>query len=160
MSPDDKTIVSTTLMTLDNQKVVLPNNMIWGDVGRQRQETGKSIMSEAVVSLVEGAGIFLSLCSVAAIVVGLPVAFGSYLRHFRKLSPEESYRNFKPRLAKVLMVALEILVVADVIETITVKITLESLATLGLLVIVRTWLSWTLALEAEGRWPWQPELKE
>jgi uncharacterized membrane protein len=50
--------------------------------------------------------------------------------------------------------------VADVIETVTLDITFESLATLGLLVIVRTWLSWTLDLEAEGRWPWQPAVKE
>jgi uncharacterized membrane protein len=58
------------------------------------------------------------------------------------------------------MVALEILVVADVIETVASDITFESLAALGLLLIVRTWLSWTLALEAEGRWPWQPAVKE
>ena len=117
-------------------------------------------MSEGIVSLIEGAGIFLSMCSVVAIVVGLLVVFGSYLRHFRRLSFEENYRKFKPRLARVLMVALEILVVADVIETVTIEITFESLATLGLLVIVRTWLSWTLDLEAEGRWPWQPAMEE
>ncbi len=117
-------------------------------------------MSEVVVSLIEGAGIFLSMSSVVVIVIGLLVVFGSYLRHFRQLSPEESFRKFKPRLAKVLMVALEILVVADVIETVTLDITFESLAALGLLLIVRTWLSWTLALEAEGRWPWQPALEE
>jgi uncharacterized membrane protein len=112
------------------------------------------------VSFVEGAGIFLSLCSVGAIVVGFLVAFGSYWRHFRRLSTEENFRKFKPRLARVLMVALEILIVADVIETVVVHITFESLATLALLVIVRTWLSWTLGLEAEGRWPWQPAVKE
>ncbi len=117
-------------------------------------------MSEGIVSFVEGAGIFLSLSSVGVIVVGLLVVFGSYWRHFRRLSFEENYRKFKPRLARVLMVALEILVVADVIETVAVDITFESLAALGLLLIVRTWLSWTLALEAEGRWPWQPALEE
>ena len=117
-------------------------------------------MSEGIASFVEGTGIFLSLCSVGAIVVGLLVVFGSYCRHFRRLSLDENFRKFKPRLARVLMVALEILVVADVIETVTVDITFESLAALGLLLIVRTWLSWTLALEAEGRWPWQSALKE
>jgi len=117
-------------------------------------------MSELVVNLVEGAAIFLSMSSVGVIVVGLLVAFGCYLRHFRQLPPEESFRKFKPRLARVLMVALEILIVADVIETVTVDITFESLATLALLLIARTWLSWTLTLEAEGRWPWQPAVKE
>ena len=117
-------------------------------------------MQESILRILEGAGIFLSLFSVATIVVGLVVSFINYLGQFRRLSPEDSLRKFKLRLARVLMVALEILVVADLIETITVKITIESLATLGLLVIVRTWLSWTLTIEVEGRWPWQPEMKE
>jgi uncharacterized membrane protein len=112
------------------------------------------------VRLIEGAGVFLSLCSVVAIVVGLLATLGIYLRQFRQLTPEEGFRRFKPRLARVLMIALEILVVADVLETLTTRITLASLAALGLLVIVRTWLSWTLALDVEGRWPWQPAVKE
>jgi uncharacterized membrane protein len=117
-------------------------------------------MSEAIMHLVEWAGIFLNLCSVVVVVVGLTVVLGDYLIRFRQLSPEESFRRFKPRLAKVLMVALDILVVADVIETVILHITFESLATLGLLFITRSWLSWTLALEAEGRWPWQQAVKE
>ena len=117
-------------------------------------------MQESIVIILEGTGVFLKLFSVAAIVGGLLLSFSSYLVHFHQLSPEDSFRKFKLRLAKVLLVALEILVVADVIETITVKITFESLATLGLLIIVRTWLSWTLVLEAEGRWPWQSVMKE
>jgi uncharacterized membrane protein len=117
-------------------------------------------MSEAIMHLVEGAGIFLNLCSVVVVVVGLIVVLGSYLIRFRQLSPEENFSIFKPRLAKVLMIALDILVVADVIETVILHITFESLATLGLLFITRSWLSWTLALEAEGRWPWQQAVKE
>ena len=116
-------------------------------------------MPPEIANVVEGAGIFLSLSSVLAIVIGLLVVFGNYVYHFRSLSPE-SFRRFKPRLARVLIVALEILVVADIIETLTVDVTFESLAALGLLVIVRTWLSWTLELEAEGRWPWQPAREE
>ena len=55
---------------------------------------------------------------------------------------------------------LEILVLADVIETITVTPTYQSLAVLAFLVVVRTVVSWTLGLEIEGRWPWQPEMEE
>jgi uncharacterized membrane protein len=117
-------------------------------------------MREAIASILEMAGIFLNVFSVLAIVIGLLVVFGKYLYHFRKLSPDENFRRFKPQLARVLMVALEILVVADIIETVTLDISFESLATLGLLVIVRTWLSWTLDLEAEGRWPWQSAVEE
>lgn len=49
---------------------------------------------------------------------------------------------------------------ADIIKTLTLDIIFESLASLRLLVIMRTWLSWTLDLEAEGRWPWQPAVEE
>ena len=117
-------------------------------------------MREAIAAVLEGSSIFLSLFSVFVIVVGLLIVLGNYFYRLSQLSPDESFRTFKPQLARVLMVALEILVVADIIETVTVEISFESLATLGLLVIVRTWLSWTLALQAEGRWPWQPEVKE
>ena len=94
-------------------------------------------MAESILRILEGVGAFLSVFSVAAIVVGLLASFSRYLGYFRKLSPEASFRKFKLRLSRVLMVALEILVVADIIETITAKITFDSLATLGLLVIVR-----------------------
>ena len=63
-------------------------------------------MSEGITHLVEGAGIFLNLCSVVVVVDGLIVVLGSYLIGFRQLSPEENFSRFKPRLAKVLMVAL------------------------------------------------------
>jgi len=54
-----------------------------------------------------------------------------------------------------LTLGLEILVLADVIETITVKPTFQSLSVLAFLVVVRTIVSWTLILETEGHWPWQ-----
>jgi len=64
------------------------------------------------------------------------------------------------QLARVLVVALEILIVADVIETITIDATFESLATIGILVLARTWLGWSLDVETEGCWPWQAARKE
>jgi uncharacterized membrane protein len=50
---------------------------------------------------------------------------------------------------------LTLLVAADVIRTVALELTLMNVAVLGLLVVVRTLLSWTLALEMEGHWPWQ-----
>lgn len=117
-------------------------------------------MPEGIIRIIELAVVVLKLSSVLVIVIGLFAAFGVYLYQIRHLSLEEGYHQFKPRLARVLMLALEILVVADVIETVTTDVSLGSLAALGLLVIVRTWLSWTLELEAEGHWPWQPAMEE
>ena len=55
------------------------------------------------------------------------------------------------------MLGLEILVAADIVETVALETTLQSVAVLGLLVLIRTFLSWALVVEIEGRWPWQPE---
>lgn len=48
------------------------------------------------------------------------------------------------------------LIAADIVETVTVDLSLTSIATLGLLVLVRTFLSWSIELETAGHWPWQP----
>jgi uncharacterized membrane protein len=50
---------------------------------------------------------------------------------------------------------LEILVAADIVRTVALEATLESVAILGLLVLIRTFLSWSLAVEMEGHWPWR-----
>lgn len=67
------------------------------------------------------------------------------------------YQSFRATVGKSLLVGLELLVAADIIRTVTLDATLTSIATLGALVLVRTALSWTVTVEVEGRWPWQPE---
>jgi uncharacterized membrane protein len=52
-----------------------------------------------------------------------------------------------------------VLVAADIVKTIALELTFMSLGVLAGLVLVRTFLSWTLVLEIEGRWPWQPEAR-
>lgn len=65
------------------------------------------------------------------------------------------YTRYKQGLGRSLLLGLEILVAADVIRTVALEQTLESIISLGLLVLVRTFLSWALVVEIEGRWPWQ-----
>ena len=54
-----------------------------------------------------------------------------------------------------MLLGLEVLVAADIVKTIAIELTFASLGLLAGLVLVRTFLSWTLVLEIEGRWPWQ-----
>lgn len=61
------------------------------------------------------------------------------------------------RIGRSLLLGLEVVVAADIVKTIAVEPTLMSLAVLAGLVLIRTFLSWTLVLEIEGRWPWQRE---
>jgi len=68
----------------------------------------------------------------------------------------ESYRHFRATLGRAMLLGLEILIAADVVRTVALAPTLENFAALGLLVVVRTFLSWSIVLEIENRWPWEP----
>ncbi len=76
---------------------------------------------------------------------------------FSRQRIEGGYARYRVVLGKSLLVGLELLVAADIIRTVVLDATLMNLATLGGLVLVRTFLGWTLTVEVEGRWPWQKE---
>jgi uncharacterized membrane protein len=67
------------------------------------------------------------------------------------------YEFYKIRIGRSLLLGLEVLVAADIVKTIALELTYQSLGLLAGLVLIRTFLSWTLILEIEGRWPWQRE---
>lgn len=110
---------------------------------------------EAIILISEQILSLLSIASVLVIVIGLVMVCVYYVRRFKQMSYEENFDVARMQLAQVLVVALQILVLVDIIESITLGNTFESLLTLGLLLIARTWLSWTLDLESNGYWPWQ-----
>ncbi len=108
-----------------------------------------------ILEYLEKAGVVISLFAVALIVAGFVRAAWRYARRIVDTTREDNFNVFKVELGGSLLLGLEILVLADVIETITVTPTFESLAYLAAIVVVRTAVSWTLTLETEGRWPWQ-----
>lgn len=65
------------------------------------------------------------------------------------------YEQYRVGLAKALLLGLEFLVAADIVRTVALTPTLQSVAMLAVLVVVRTFLSWSLTVEIEGRWPWR-----
>jgi uncharacterized membrane protein len=117
-------------------------------------------MIEQILEILEKAGAIITEFAVLVIVVGFVLATVRYFLRFRKLSPEENFITFKIALGTALLLGLEILILADVIDTITVESTYQSLAALAFIVVLRTAVSWTLALEIEGHWPWQAESEE
>jgi uncharacterized membrane protein len=66
-----------------------------------------------------------------------------------------SYDRYKTSIGRSLLLGLEVLVAADIVKTIALDLTFTSLGLLAGLVVVRTFLSWSLFLEIEGHWPWQ-----
>jgi uncharacterized membrane protein len=87
---------------------------------------------------------------VAATVKWLLMALG------RREFTLEHYAGFRAALGRAMLLGLEILIAADVVRTAALDPSLRNIAALGVLVIVRTFLSWSIVLEIEGRWPWQP----
>ncbi|XXF77308.1 DUF1622 domain-containing protein [Myxococcaceae bacterium GXIMD 01537] len=67
-----------------------------------------------------------------------------------------AYKRFRLDLGRAILLGLELLVAADIIRTVSDKPTLSGVLVLGLIVTIRTFLSFTLTVELEGRWPWQP----
>lgn len=64
-------------------------------------------------------------------------------------------RRFRANLGRGILLGLELLVAADIIGTVAVTPSLENLAVLGLIVLIRTFLSFSLEIEIEGKWPWR-----
>jgi uncharacterized membrane protein len=87
------------------------------------------------------------------------IIWSTYLYVSRRRE-ERYYDQYKIRIGRSLLLGLEVLVAADIVKTIAIELTFTSLGLLAGLVVVRTFLSWTLVLEIEGRWPWQRDLKE
>ena len=104
--------------------------------------------------LIGAAGTAVDAAGVAAIVIG---AIAAVLFAATRLVRRESevYGRFRRFLGRSILLGLELLVAADIIRTVAVTPTLESVAVLGLIVLIRTFLSWSLEVEITGRWPWQ-----
>jgi uncharacterized membrane protein len=94
----------------------------------------------------------IEVFGVLVIVAG--IGWSTYV-YLRRRTGEQRYDDYKIRIGRSLLLGLEVLVAADIVKTIALELTLMSLGVLAGLVLVRTFLSWTLVLEIEGCWPWQ-----
>jgi uncharacterized membrane protein len=107
-------------------------------------------------SLIEDAGKIVDLTGVAAIIGGIALMTGYFGYNLLQRRPiTEAYDRYRRGIGRALLLGLEILVAADIIRTVAISPTFESVGVLALIVVVRTFLSWSLELELSGRWPWQ-----
>ena len=121
-----------------------------------------NLIPESVIEWIETAAIFVEMVAIIIIVYALILGSVSFIINTirRKLTPRDRFRQYKHGLAKSLLLSLEILVAADVIRTVALEPNLSNIIGLGLLVVIRTFLSWSLVVEMEGRWPWQSKPSE
>lgn len=96
--------------------------------------------------------------AIGVIIISLG-AFAAFLRFFLPIwnSKTKSYRQLRQDLGKAILLGLEILVAADIIATVVTEPTMEKVLILGLIVLIRTFLSLSLQVELEGKFPWQQE---
>jgi uncharacterized membrane protein len=97
----------------------------------------------------------IELLAVAIILVGVA---GGTIRFLFYSTSYRAYNQYKETLDKALLLGLNVLVAADIVHTIALEPAITNILSLGLLVLVRTFVSWSLLVELEERWPWQPQL--
>ncbi|MDQ3716894.1 MAG: DUF1622 domain-containing protein [Actinomycetota bacterium] len=110
------------------------------------------ILSEVIESI----GKIIDGLGVAVIVIGFLIATAGCGLSLRRQPGSAVYSTYRRRLGRAILLGLEFLVAADIIRTVAVDPSLESVAVLGGIVAIRTFLSIALELEINGRWPWQP----
>lgn len=103
---------------------------------------------------IEIIGKAIDAVGVGAIVIGALIASFAALRDMAQ-KRSDVYTRFRRLLGRSILLGLELLVAADIIRTVAVTPTFESIGVLAGIVIIRTFLSWSLELEMSGRWPWQ-----
>jgi uncharacterized membrane protein len=104
--------------------------------------------------VMDGIGRAVDSVGVLVIVVGAILATGRFIVK-RHAESGILYRLYRQDLGRAILLGLEFLIAGDIIRTVVVAPTLENIVILGLIVLIRTFLSMALQLEVEGRWPWQ-----
>jgi uncharacterized membrane protein len=129
-----------------------PAHVVLGSERRSAKEDrmGFEQTMDAIARGVEIIGIVTLVLGLAAALVraGLALTGGQ--------GGEEAYRIVRTVFGRSILLGLEFLVAADIIRTVAVQPSLENVAVLGLIVLIRTFLSFSLEVEIDGRWPWQP----
>ena len=117
--------------------------------------------SESIHAWIDTAAIAMEIFAIIVIVAGIVIgAVRFFAVVIRRGDNHRAYHVFKAFMGRTLLLGLEILVAADVVRTVALDPTMENIMVLGILVLIRTFLSWSLVVEIEGRWPWQERRAE
>lgn len=107
---------------------------------------------------VELVGKGVDALGVAVVVLGIVAASANFATKLRASGgSHEAYRRYRQGIGKAILLGLEFLVAADIIRTVAVSPTFRSAGVLAVIVVIRTFLSLSLEVELEGRFPWQQQ---
>lgn len=96
----------------------------------------------------------IEITGVLTIVIGIAIGLTRYLFSLQGIQPR-SYKILRQQLGKAILLGLEILVAGDIIGTVVTEPTMYKVLTLGVIVLIRTFLSFSLEVELEGKFPWK-----
>ena len=131
-----------------------PPGLVWLLVAREAGAA--SAAPEPISRAVDWVATGVEVAGIAIIVVGAMLATAVFLHRWRRGGVfSAAYRQYRGDLGRAILLGLEFLVAADIIGTVAVDPTFRSLGVLGLIVLIRTFLSVALEVEIQGRWPWQ-----
>jgi len=116
-------------------------------------------ISELTMNLIEiirGVSDLMDALGVAVVSLGVLWGLVCFAKGLITQTADIAYKTFRIQIVRSLILGLEVLVAGDVIRTVAISPSLTSVAVLGAIVLIRCFLSWSLTLEIDGRWPWQP----
>ena len=112
--------------------------------------------SAAYTHVARWATAVIEIAGIAAIVIGATVATVAFARELAaKAVLDDAYRRYRVGLGRSILLGLEFLIAADIIRTVAIQPSFRSVGVLAIVVLIRTFLSFTLSAEIEGRVPWR-----
>lgn len=91
----------------------------------------------------------------AIMIFVLYALFNATTRMLKKDEKESIYQDLRQSLGRGILLGLELLIAADIIYTVAVELSFQTIGVLAIVVLIRTFLSLTMEVEISGRWPWQ-----
>ena len=112
------------------------------------------------IEIIRAVSNVMDALGVAVVSIGMLWGLFLFIKELCTQNSSDAYKTFRFQIVRSLILGLEVLVAGDVIRTVAISPTLMSVGVLGAIVLIRCFLSWSLTLEIDGRWPWQSPPKE
>ncbi|MBW4934136.1 DUF1622 domain-containing protein [Marinobacter sp. F4206] len=114
-------------------------------------------MQASFLEIITVVGFVIEAFGILAVIIGSCVSTTVFVRTYRTLEEGVAYKKYRKDLGRSIILGLEFLIAGDIIRTVVVADSLENVGVLALIILIRSFLSVTLHLEIEGRWPWQKD---
>lgn len=116
--------------------------------GPERAMDAFHSVTRIIIWVIQGGGVLV-------IGLGCVASTGRFLMRLRRVQGMEAYQEFRRNLGRSIIIGLEFLIAGDMISTVIISPTLSSAGVLGIIVLIRAFLSMTLDVTIEGEWPWR-----